>query len=170
VLTKYPITQRGTRHGVLVKLTGELSHKFGLQLSERIVEQHYEMYRDNVTTGCDDHMHEFRNVWSSFREKTEKQMTESERVVFDKLQTESQREAFLLCQSFAEFKTEFPLSQLSLADRLSLTQRGAGVVIAKLIDIGAIRKTADAKPNSKSACCAWIADVSGTKSPSSSMA
>jgi hypothetical protein len=30
VLAKYPITKKGTRHGVLVKLIGELSHKFGL--------------------------------------------------------------------------------------------------------------------------------------------
>jgi hypothetical protein len=68
VLAKYPITKKGTRHGILVKLTGGLSHKFGLQLSERIVEKHYELYRDNVTTGRDDHMREFCNAWKSFRE------------------------------------------------------------------------------------------------------
>jgi len=68
VLAKYPIAQKGTRHSVLLKLTGELSHKFGFELSERIVAQHYELYRDNVTTGLDDHMREFRNAWKSFRE------------------------------------------------------------------------------------------------------
>jgi len=62
VLAKYPIAQKGTRHSVLLKLTGELSHKFGFELSERIVAQHYELYRDNVTTGLDDHMREFRNA------------------------------------------------------------------------------------------------------------
>jgi hypothetical protein len=50
-----------------VKLIGDLSHKFGLQLSERIIEKHYEVYRHNVTTGRDDHMREFRNAWKSFR-------------------------------------------------------------------------------------------------------
>ena len=156
VLAKYPITKKGTRHGVLVKLIGELSHKFGLQLSERIVEKHYELYRDNVTTGLDDHMREFRNAWRSFRKKKEKQMTDAERVRFDKLQTEPQREAFLLCRSFAALKKEFPLSQASLADRVGVTQQGAGYVIEKLISVGAIEKTANAKTNRKSAYYKWM--------------
>ena len=156
VLAKYPITKKGTRHGVLVKLTGKLSHKFGLQLSERIVAQHYELYRDNVTTGHDDHMHEFRNAWKSFRKKKEKQMSDSERVLFDKLQTEPQREAFLLCRSFAELNREFPLSQASLADRVGVTQQGAGYVIEKLISLRAIEKTANAKTNRKSAYYKWM--------------
>ena len=159
VLAKYPIAQRGTRHGVLAKLTGELSHKFGFELSEHIVTQHYELYRDNVTTGPDDHMNEFRKAWRSFREEKVKQMTDAERVLFDKLQTEPQREAFLLCRSFAELKKEFPLSQSSLADRIRVTQQGAGYVIVKLIALGAIKRTADAKANRKSACYRWIAKL-----------
>ena len=97
-------------------------------------------------------------------------MTDSERVMFDKLQTEPQREAFLLCRSFAELKKEFPLSQVSLADRLGVTQQGAGYVIAKLIALRVIEKTADAKTNLKSAYYAWIADeATRAKSPSGSM-
>jgi hypothetical protein len=156
VLAKYPITKKGTRHGVLVKLIGELSHKFGLQLSERIVEKHYDLYRENVSTGPDDHMREFRNAWRSFRKVKEKQMSDSERVVFDKLQTEPQREALLLCRSFAELKKEFPLSQASLADRVGVTQQGAGYVIEKLISLGAFEKTANAKTNRKSAYYKWM--------------
>jgi len=170
VLAKYPIAKKGTRRGVLVKLTGELSHKFGLQLSQRIVAQHYEVYRDKVTTAHDDHMREFRNAWRSFHKEKIKQMTDSERIKFDKLKTDPQREAFLLCRSFAKLKKEFPLSQLSLADRLSTTQQGAGYVIEKLITLGALRKTADAKPNRKSACYVWIAnEPTRAKSPPGSL-
>ena len=156
VVAKYPITKKGTRHGVLVKLAGELSHKFDLQLSERIVEKHYELYRDNVTTGRDDHMREFRNAWKSFRKKKIRQMADSERIKFNKLKTEAQREAFVLCRSFAELKKEFPLSQVSLADRLGVTQQGAGYVIERLISVGAIEKTAKAKTNRKSAYYKWM--------------
>jgi DNA-binding MarR family transcriptional regulator len=170
ILAKYPITQRGTRNGVLVKLTGELHHKFGFQLAERIVAQHYELCRDNVTTSRDDHTREFRNAWKSFRRKKENQMTASERLLFDKLQTEPQREVFLLCRSFATLKKEFPLSQSSLADRIGVTQQGAGYLIARLIKLGAISKTADAKTNRKSACYVWIADeATRAKSPSGRM-
>ena len=159
MLEKYTITKKGTRHGVLVKLIGELSHKFGLQLSERIVTQHYALYHDKVTTGHDDHMREFHSAWKSFRKEKEKQMTDAERVRFDKLQTEPQREAFLLCRSFAELKKEFPLSQASLADRVGVTQQGAGYVIEKLISVGAIEKTANAKTNRKSAYYKWSPDL-----------
>jgi hypothetical protein len=155
VLAKYPITRKGTRHGVSVKLIGDLSHKFGLQLSEQIVSQHYEMYRDNVTTGRDDHIREFRNAWKSFHKEKIKQMTDSERIKFDKLKTEPQREAFLLCRSFAALKRKFPLSQASLADRVGVTQQGAGYVIEKLISVGAIEKMACAKTNRKSAYYKW---------------
>jgi hypothetical protein len=170
VLVKYPITKKGTRHGVLVKLIGELSHKFGLQLSEQIVSQHYEMYRDNVTTGRDDHMREFRNAWKSFRKEKIKQMTDSERIKFDKLQTEPQREAFLLCKSFTELNRKFPLPQVSLADSVGVTQQGAGCVIAKLIAFRVIERTADAKTNLESACYVWIADeATRAKSPPGSI-
>jgi TOTE conflict system primase-like protein len=158
VLAKYPITKKGTRNGVLVKLIGDLSHKFGLQLSEQIVSRHYEMYRDNVTTGRDDHMREFRNAWKSFRKKRIKQMTDPGGTKFDKLQTEPQREAFLLCRSFATLKKEFPLSQASLADRVGVTQQGAGYVIEKLISVGAIEKTDNAETNRKPAYSKWLSE------------
>ncbi len=83
-------------------------------------------------------------------------MTDFERIKFDKLQTEPQREAFLLCKSFADLKTEFRLAQFSLADRIGLTQQGAGNVIEKLISVGAIEKTANAKTNRKSAYYKWM--------------
>src|SRR5205823_12746968 len=110
---------------------------------------------DNVTTSRHDHMREFRSAWKSFRGKKEKQMTDSERVLFHNLQTEPQREAFLLCRSFATLKKEFPLSQSSLADRIGVTQQGAGYVIARLIKVGAIKRTANAKTNRKSAYYRW---------------
>jgi predicted HTH transcriptional regulator len=115
-------------------------------------------------------MREFRNAWRSFHKEKIKQMTDSERIKFDKLKTEPQREAFLLCRSFAALKKEFPLSQASLADRVGVTQQGAGYVIEKLITLGIIRKTADEKTNRESACYVWIAnETTHEKSPPGSM-
>jgi hypothetical protein len=93
----------------------------------------------------------------SFRKKELARLSHSERERFEKLQTEAQGEAFFLCRSFAKLKSEFPLSQASLADRLSVTRQGAGYVIARLIELGAIKKTAEAKPHSRSACYRWTA-------------
>jgi hypothetical protein len=156
VLAKYPITSKGTRNGILAKLVGELFRKFGYALSEQIVRQHYCAYNGNVRTGLAQHLREFGQAWKSFRKKELARLSPSERERFDKLQTEAQREAFFLCRSFAKLNSEFPLSQASLADRLSVTRQGAGYVIARLIELGAIKKTAEAKPHSRSACYRWI--------------
>jgi hypothetical protein len=157
VLAKYPIANKGTRNGVLTKFVGELFRKFGYTLSERIVRQHYSANEANVRTPLAEHLREFQEAWKSFVKKELARLSHSERERFDKLQTEAQREAFFLCRSFAKLKGEFPLSRASLADRVSITPQGAGYVIDRLIDVGAIKKTAEAKPHSKSASYRWAA-------------
>ena len=156
VLAKYPITRKGTRNGILAKLVGELFRKFGYVLSEHIVRQHYCANDGNVRTGLAEHLREFGQAWKSFRKKELARLSHSERERFDKLQTEPQREAFFLCRSFAKLNNEFPLSQASVADRVSITRQGAGYVIERLIEVGAIKKTAEARPHSRSACYRWI--------------
>jgi hypothetical protein len=157
VLAKYPITQKGTRNGILTKLVGELFRKFGYALSEQIVRQHYCAHDSNVRTGLAEHLREFRQAWESFRKKELARLSQSERERFDKLQTDAQREAFFLCRSFTKLKSEFPLSQASLADRISVTRQGAGYVIDRLVELGVIKKTAEARPHTRSACYRWTA-------------
>jgi hypothetical protein len=157
VKAKYPITQKGTRNGILAKLVGELFRKFGYSLSEQIVRQHYCAHDGNVRTELAEHLREFRQAWKSFRKNELSRLSHSERQKFDKLQTEQQRQAFFLCRSFAKLKSEFPVSQASLADRISVTRPGAGYVIDRLIEVGAIKKTAEARPHSRSAYYCWTA-------------
>ena len=157
VIVKYPITEKGTRNGILAKLVGELFRKFGYTLSEQIVRQHYRDNEANVSTSLAEHLREFRQAWKSFRKKELARLSPSERERFEKLQTEAQGEAFFLCRSFAKLKSEFPVSQASLADRLGLTRPGAGYVIDRLIEVGAIKKTAEPRPHIKSAYYRWTA-------------
>jgi biotin operon repressor len=63
----------------------------------------------------------------------------------------------MLCRSFAKLKSEFPLSQASLADRLSITRQGAGCVIESLKKVGVSERTTEAKPHSRAACYQWVA-------------
>jgi hypothetical protein len=159
IIVKYPIEAKSTRNGVLLKLTGELFHKFGRQLSERIVRQHYNTYQQNVTTTLKEHLREFTTAWDSFLSNVIKSFSPSERRIFDQLSTDSQREAFMLIRSFSNLAkgSDFPVAQLSLADRLSITQPGTGFVISKLVELMAIEKTMDACLNRKSARYRWIA-------------
>jgi len=157
VIAKCPVARKGTRNSTMAKLVGELFHKFGFTLSEKIVTRHYHANANNVRSELAEHLREFRAAWKSFRKKELARLSKSERERFDKLQTETQREAFLLCRSFGKLKKEFPVSQASLADRLAITRAGAAVVIAKLIDLGALKKTAPARPHVSSAQYRWTA-------------
>jgi DNA-binding Lrp family transcriptional regulator len=66
----------------------------------------------------------------------------------------------LLIRSFSKLsRYDFPVALLSLADRLSITPAGARYVIDRLVELGAIEKTADARINSKSARYRWIANI-----------
>jgi hypothetical protein len=160
MLGKHPIKAQGTRNGVLMTMIGELFHKFGRQLSERIVREHYDVHKHNVTTPLKDHMKQFGDAWDDFLSKTITSLSQSERRIFDQLNTEAQREAFLLIRSFSKLvNSDFPVGLFSLADRLSITPAGASCVISKLVKLGAIEQTAEAKINSKSARYRWIANV-----------
>ena len=159
LVAKYPIPRTGTRNGVMAKLVGELFHKFGHAVSEQIVCQHYQIHGSNVRTGLNEHVREFKQALKSFRKKELARLSRFERERFDKLQSEPQREAFFLCRSFAKVTSgEFPLSQASLADRVGLTPPGAGYVIERLIEVGAIKKTAKTQPHRRCAHYRWIND------------
>ena len=160
VLAKYPVKQKSTRHGILTRLTGELFHKFGWQLSELIVRAHYDRNSANVNTGLGDHIREFNTLWKSILEKTLDSFSVSERAIYAELHTSRQQEAFFIIRSFAHLAngSDFPIAQLSLADRITATQPGAKLIIDKLIALEAIKKMANARPNSRSALYRWIAN------------
>jgi DNA-binding MarR family transcriptional regulator len=128
-------------------------------LSEQIIRQHYELNDKNVATPLKEHLREFAAAWDLFLNTAIKSLSASERRIFDQLNTDPQREAFMLIRSFARLAkgNDFPVAQWSLADRLTITQPGAGCVISKLEALGAIKKTMDARVNNKSARYRWTA-------------
>jgi TOTE conflict system primase-like protein len=157
ILTKFAIKTKSTRSETLVRITGELLHKFGQGLSERIIRWHYERYQENITTPLADHLKEFNAAWGRFLKRDIERLSPQERSIFEQLRSEPLREAFLLLRSFSSHasRSDFPVAQLSLADRLSISQRGASYVIARLAELGAIEKTANSVTNSKVARYKW---------------
>lgn len=103
-------------------------------------------------------MREFSSAWERFRKQEIQKFTSKERAIFEQLLSESLQEAFLLLRSFSSHAkgADFPVAQLSLADRLTVTQPGAFYIIARLTELGAIKKTANAVTNSKAARYKWI--------------
>jgi len=149
-------------HGELPKLlAGDLFNKFGWHLSLAIVEEHYCRNRANITSSPETNIREFERIWEGIRNKKIEALSASERSIYEKLNTSSQQEAFFIVQSFDYCRNEsadFPLAQLSLADRLNFTQRGAGYLIRRLKDLGTIKKTAEARIHNRPATYRWTAN------------
>src|SRR4030095_9893983 len=161
LLSKYPVKKTSTRNGILLKMAGELFVKFGWDLSKLIVEEHYRRNISNVGSPVDVHMRDFANMWSFILDQTISTFSPVERAIYDKLRTLPQREAFLLIRSFAHLHKgeDFPVAQASLADRTNVTQPGAKWSIERLIELVAIKKTADARVNSRPALYRWTANT-----------
>ena len=159
IMGQHPV-DCGTRYSVMTKMAGELFHKFGWDLSKAIVEEHYRRNRANIGSGPEVNMREFDSLWQDMIRKTVDALSPTERTKYDELKTLPQQEAFFIIRSFAHLRAgdDFPVAQLSLADRLSITQPGARGVIQKLIAVKAIRQTAKARIHSQSAQYCWIAN------------
>jgi len=161
LLLHYPVQRKGTRNGILMNLIGDLVHKFGREISQRIVKEHYERYQGQIGTPLDEHMRDFTTGWNGLVSKIVESLSPAEANRFDTLRSEHQREGFLIVRAFAgaaEHKgnKEFEISQSSLADRLNITPPGAADVIRKLCELKVIAQTQGYVRHKKSAQFCWL--------------
>jgi hypothetical protein len=167
-LARYPIAQKGTRHSVLVQLVGHLTNKFGREAAQRIVEDHYRLNQDNIGSALDEHLREFAAAWEGMRKTLVDKLGPEERQKFEALETERQREGFLIVRAFAGLAelrgdNDFQISPASLADRLSMTPPGAGKVILKLRKETVIAPTQPCVIHKESAHYCWLLPPSKPK-------
>jgi hypothetical protein len=169
ILARYPIAQKGTRHGALVQLVGHLTNKFGREAAQRIVEEHYRLNQDNIGSTLDEHLREFATAWEGMRKTLVDKLGPEERQKFESLETERQREGFLIVRAFAGLAElrkdkDFQISRASLADRLSMTRPGAGKVIVKLRKEAVIASTQPCVIHKESARYCWLLPQTGHRS------
>ncbi len=161
ILARYPIAQKGTRHSVLVQLVGHLSNKFGRETAQRIIEEHYGRNRENIGSTQDEHIREFAAAWEGMRKTLVDRLGPQERQKFEALETDRQREGFLIVRAFAGLaelrgNDDFQISRASLADRLSMTPPGAGKIILKLRKETVIAPTQPCVIHKESARYCWL--------------
>jgi hypothetical protein len=161
ILARYPIAQKGTRHSVLVQLVGHLTNKFGREIAQRIVEEHFRRNQENIRSTLEEHLREFAAAWDGMRRALVESFSPEEKQAFGALRTEHQREGFLIVRAFAgsaEHKgdKDFPISRASLADRLSITPPGAQDVIRKLCELKITAQTQGCVRHKESARYCWL--------------
>jgi len=165
ILARYPITQKGTRHNVLVQLVGHLINKFGRETAQRIVEEHFCRNRENIGSTLDEHLFEFAAAWDGMHEIVVKSFSPAEQRAFNSLGTgprnKHQREGFLIVHAFAGYakhkgEHDFQISRASLADRLNMTPPGARKVILKLCKDNVIAPSRPCVVHRESARYLWL--------------
>jgi hypothetical protein len=161
ILARYPIAQKGTRHSVLVQLVGHVANKFGREIAQRIVEEHFRRNQQNIGSTLDEHLREFGAAWEGMRKTLVDKLGPEERQKFEALETERQREGFLIVRAFAGLAelrgdNDFQISRASLADRLSMTPPGATCVIRKLCELKIIDPTQGYVIHRASARFRWL--------------
>jgi len=144
-----------------MQLIGDLIHKFEREAAQQIVEEHYRRNQENIRSALDEHRREFATAWEGMRKKLVDSLSPAEQQAFDALASEHQREGFLIVRAFAgaakhKHENDFPIAQASLADRLSITQPGAGDVIRKLCEVKVITQTQGYIRHKKSAQFCWL--------------
>jgi hypothetical protein len=161
LLARYEIKEKGTRNSVLMRMIGDLAHKFGYGAAQRIVEEHYRRNQENVRSPLDEHLREFETAWDGMHKKLVDSLSPEERQKFNGLGSEHQREGFLIVRAFAgtaahNGEKDFAIARASLADRLSITPPGAADVIRKLCELKAIAQTQDHVRHKKPARFCWL--------------
>jgi hypothetical protein len=160
-LARYPIERKGTRNSILMRLIGDLIHKFGREAAKRIVEEHYRRNQENIQTPLDEHLREFATAWEGMCKKLTDSLSPREQQRFNALASQHQREGFLIVRAFAgaakhKREHDFAISQASLADRLSITRPGAADVIRKLRKLEVIAPTQAYVMHTESARYCWL--------------
>jgi hypothetical protein len=161
ILTRYPIDRKGIRNNVLMQLIGDLIHKFGVEAAQRIVQEHYRRYQENIRSPFDEHLREFATAWGGMRSRLVVSFSPVEQQVFNALNSHHQRESFLIVRAFAgaaehNGNEDFAISQSSLADRLSITPPGAATVIRNLCEAKTIERTRCYVRHQSSARYRWL--------------
>jgi hypothetical protein len=126
-----PFTQPATRHTQLLAMVGFLvvrcSHDVALEFAN------WQFDTKTVETNADlsQHLADFESIWAWFLSQWRPTLTESERNKFERLTTDTERDAFRIIRDLHRSAShsggaEFPISRDSLAARLQITGVWAG--------------------------------------------
>jgi hypothetical protein len=159
---RFAITQPATRHTQLLAMVGFLvvrcSHDVALEFAN------WQFDTKTVETNADlsQHLADFESIWAWFLSQWRPTLTESERNKFERLTTDTERDAFRIIRDLHRSAShsggaEFPISRDSLAARLQITGVWAGKLRFRFCEDGIIQRVRPHIPNQRCAYYRWTA-------------
>jgi hypothetical protein len=161
LLHKLGITTASSRNDKLSSLVGEVFHQVGRDMAQRLAVAQFRTKTTVTKADETEHMASFETLWAGLDDKWKATLSVLEREIFARLETDNERDAFRIVQSFGrkaqqDGTVDFPIVRDSLADRLGVTGNGAGWIRDKLARLEVIEKTANYVPNKSAARFKWL--------------
>lgn len=161
LLQRLGITETGTRNGKLAGLVGEIFHQVGRDMAQRLAIAQFRTKTAATKADEMEHKASFEKLWTGLADKWAATLSAAEREIFNRLETENERDAFRIVRSYArkaetDSAADFPIVRDSLAQRLGVTGKGAAWIRDKLGKLGAIEKTANYVPNKSATRFKWL--------------
>lgn len=156
LLDEFVITRVGSRHNLLLKLTGHLFHQVGRDMAERFAVEQYARKKCRTDADKAGHLKEFGECWTGLHQEWLRSLTPTETVTFDKLVTDWERDAFRIIKSYArkavtDGQADFMIVRDDLAARIGMTGAGAGLLVQRFCEAGILQRTAEYVPHKTAA-------------------
>jgi hypothetical protein len=165
LLHKFGITKSNSRNDQLAALTGEIFNQAGISVARQLVQAQFQRKAVATEASEQQHMDSFETLWAGLAENWRSNLSENERQIFTRLETENERDAFRIVRSYArkaeqDGAADFPIVRDNLAERLGITGKGAAGIREKFVRLGVIKKTANYVPNKFATRFKWLFKIS----------
>jgi hypothetical protein len=160
-LQQFAITQPGTRHGQLRALVYCIFRQVGHQCARRIADAQYQGARVQTSATLAEHLEEFEELWKWETAQWRTELSDLERKILSRLESESERDLFRILKNFARYaaakkEADFPFPIQHVASRLGVSFQYVSKLRQRFIGASIIVQTAPAITNRSAARFRWV--------------
>jgi hypothetical protein len=154
----FKITAPGTRHAKLLEIVRVLFLQCGREVARKQAELQHTEANPAPVASLDEHLVEFDRAWEGMQRKWLRKLSPAERVKFDALTTNNERDAFKILRNWSQTDApDFKAHCQTLGERLGITLQSAADMRRRFCTRGILRQTAEYVPHKLAARYEWIA-------------
>jgi hypothetical protein len=154
------ITAASTRHNKLLQLVGALFLQCGKEKARKVAELQHTEANPAPLASLDEHLAEFDSAWAGMQRQWLKKLSPAERIKFDALTTDNERDAFKILRNWSQTDApDFKAHCKTLGERLDLTLPGAAILRRRFCSLGILRQTKDYVPHKLAARYEWLPSI-----------
>jgi hypothetical protein len=159
-LEQFAISESSTRHGQLRELVYCVFRQVGHSVARALADRQYQGARIQPVATLVEHLDEFEELWNWTAKQWQGELSELEREIFSKLETETECDLFRILRNFAHYAgtknmADFPFPLQHVADRLGVSFQYVAKLRQRFVDASIIEQTAAAVTNRSAARFRW---------------